>query len=249
MKTIFTFLICFVWSFARAQVDFAAPIMHAGIAVQTASVSVPAPYAWYKLDGNAIDAEGLNNGALDGSPTFVSGLNGHQAISLNGINQDVNVGPLSSNLFNSISFSASCWCYNTNLPPNTGSYFNQQQMLNLGQDNAFTLIADSDHAEWSFNTKGATGTYPAPLSGHDYINSSWHFVAGTFNGTTMTIMVDGQIVSLSSTTPSASYLNSGFIGQSGQQNRWWTGEIQDVRVWTNSLTTAQLNAVYQEGAQ
>ncbi len=249
MKTTFIFLICLVYSFTRAQVDFAAPIMHAGIAAQTASVSVPAPYAWYKLDGNALDVEGLNNGTLEGSPTFVSGLNGHQAISLNGINQDVNVGPLSSNLFNSTSFSGSLWCFNTNLPPNTGSYLNQQQMLNIGQDNAFGLIADSDHAEWSFYTKGATGTYLGPLSGQDYSNSSWHFVAGTFNGTTMTIMVDGQIVSISSTTPSASYFNAGFIGQFGQGNRWWTGEIQDVRVWTNSLTTAQMTAVYQAGAQ
>ena len=249
MKTTFTFLACLVCAFARAQVDFAAPIMHAGIAAQTASVSVPAPYAWYKLDGNAIDSEGLNNGTLQGSPTFVSGLNGHQAISLSGTNQYVSLGTMWPGMSTNTNCAVSAWVYNTNLPSNTGSFLQEQYIYSFGQGAQVGIQADSVGAEWGSEFQ-ASGGYPEVKSAFNYINNNWHFICGEYNGQTLILGVDGTYYSMAETQiPNANPSLGGAIGEYPGTGLYWHGEIQDVRIWTNSLTEAQMTAVYQAGAQ
>ncbi|HAV62077.1 MAG TPA: hypothetical protein DCY13_06895, partial [Verrucomicrobiales bacterium] len=54
------------------------------------------PVSWYRLDGNALDSAGANNGTLFGSPAFVAGKV-NQAMNADGVNDHVRI-PASSSL-------------------------------------------------------------------------------------------------------------------------------------------------------
>jgi MSHA biogenesis protein MshQ len=76
--------------------------------------------------------------------------------------------------------------------------------------------------------------------------SRWYHVFGTYDGSTIRIYVDGSLIgssAYSGTMSSNSYAL--FIGENSQQRgRYWTGEIDEVKIFDQALTAAQVAAIY-----
>ena len=72
------------------------------------------------------------------------------------------------------------------------------------------------------------------------ITSGWHLATATFDGTTGTLYVDGVVVASDTfTAPSITnlplYIGASYAGGSG-----WKGSIDDVRLYSRALTSAEV---------
>ncbi len=70
----------------------------------------------------------------------------------------------------------------------------------------------------------------------------WYHVAGTYDGATMRIYVDGLLISSASYSASINSNNFDlFIGENSQQrNRYWDGDIDELTIWTGAITPADV---------
>jgi hypothetical protein len=77
----------------------------------------------------------------------------------------------------------------------------------------------------------------------------WHYVVGTYDGKKMALYVDGVLdVSQDAWGPIGVDDNPVLIGENGQiANRFWSGLIDDVRVYNFGLSEAQVQQLYREG--
>ena len=130
-----------------------------------------------------------------------------------------------------------------------------------GPQNLFSTLA----AKWSTggsNASYALGIYGGSLtfgltsaggdnqgigSGNDYDDGLWHHAAGTWDGTMMRLYVDGFEVN--SNTPAGfgtiSNTSLNFIigaDASGQADRFFDGQIDEVRVWNVERSQAEIQS-------
>ena len=83
----------------------------------------------------------------------------------------------------------------------------------------------------------------------DLRDGSWHHVVGTYNGTVLRVYVDGVSAGSTNTTKNpTSNSSSASIGKSNYSTRYFTGQIDDVRVFNYALTATQVKTLYNGGA-
>ncbi len=204
-----------------------------------------APYnavAHYTFAGNLNDVTGNgHNGSAVGSPTYTTGRFG-QAITFNGANQGM-TAPYSATLPTSaytVSFweNVSSYATSTFFSTRTGS---SDGTFDIQLTAAGTLHGDigSGGGNWITTTADAATTLPTNV---------WNMVTYTVNGSGYQIYVNGVPAANGSGTYSATPL---FIGSTntltlGEQSSasWLNGSMDDVYVFGNALTAAQVNSLY-----
>jgi prepilin-type N-terminal cleavage/methylation domain-containing protein len=80
--------------------------------------------------------------------------------------------------------------------------------------------------------------------------NKWSYVVGTFDGQSVTLYVDGKLTAsdtFSSQTVIEYYNSQRYIGAFGNQNAPFVGYIDNVRIYSKALTTAQIQKLYAEG--
>lgn len=197
------------------------------------SISVPNPAVRYELNGDATDSSGNGwNGTLVGSPSFVTGVGGYQALSLNGSNQYM------TNLFNlSLSnFTATVWVDALALK-STGRIVdkNFQTGFWLGQS-AFTTT--------NFGGGIMVSTSPYGYFSQGILNT-WTFLAMVRNGTNESIYVNSQLTTNGWCSSSLTDYSTLAVGtESGSTHSTFFAEyLQDIQLWTNVLTQSQIASV------
>lgn len=108
-------------------------------------------------------------------------------------------------------------------------------------------MRDKDTLEFSVHGDGEWHTASADVPADWY--GSWHRVSGIFDGTSLTLLVDGQQMAATDWTGTVAYsaqpVNIGRDPETGQENittRMAHGTIDEVRVYHQALTPAQLHA-------
>jgi len=204
----------------------------------TSSVQVGAPVAWYKLDessGNsAADASGNGlTASLVNAPTFTAGQNGN-ALTLNGTTQYATVQNAAAlNPTSAITLSA--WVKATDWAGN-------RRILQKGiSDNQYRLLAENGVLKFDLKNVGSI-TAALPTVG------VWHLVTGTYDGTKMTLYVDGVAqVSTAKTGAIATTADALVIGakRTGDANpgNYFKGSLDDVRVYDRALTLAEVQTL------
>ena len=118
-------------------------------------------------------------------------------------------------------------------------------------EKGYTLRAGDD-GKVSF-VIGTGSAWPEAVSASTMSTDTWHHVAGTFDGTTIKVYVDGvekgsTAISQTSITASDNALGIGRGTSSGQNtDRRFDGRIDEVRIWNDDLTQAQLQAWMHRG--
>lgn len=96
---------------------------------------------------------------------------------------------------------------------------------------------------------GSTTSYEPSVSG--LAPGAWHFIAATYDGTTIRVYLDGDEVG---TTSKSGSLDSGAIASiglanqpSGAGDRAFDGRLDEIAVFDKALTTAEIEELYNEG--
>ena len=202
----------------------------------------------YKLDGNANDETGNNPGTEMGSPTYVAGVFG-QAISLNGAGDYVSIANESNFDING-SITVAAWI----------------QIASF--DKAWQAIVTKGDSSWRFGRQSTSDEVAwclQSLAGGDVIvgggspglnDGEWHQIVGTYeygpdaaNPGTMTLYVDGVEWASHNTWGNFNVNNHPVnIGENAQSTgRYFNGLIDDVGIWDEALTAAQVENIYYNG--
>src|SRR5262249_3180022 len=77
------------------------------------------------------------------------------------------------------------------------------------------------------------------------LTAGWHLVAGTFDGTTAQLYVDGVLTASDTFTAPVSGTGSLYIGRyAGGNGYGWFGGIDEVRYYNRALTSAEISAIF-----
>jgi len=88
----------------------------------------------------------------------------------------------------------------------------------------------------------APGTYTLSLGPDD---GKWHHIAATYDGATFAIYVDGKLEAseVSTGNMAVSTYNVCIGDNSGATGRYWNGLIDDVRIYKQALTAAEIKVL------
>jgi hypothetical protein len=204
----------------------------------------------YKLDGDATDANKINNGTLQNTPTATTDRFGvaNKAYAFNGSSQFIST---SVSYTNPSDLSLSLW-FNTTT--STGG-----RLVGLGDSQTGGLSATydrhiymNDAGQLYFGVNPGTGlaTINTTLSYNDGV---WHHVAATLSSTTgITLYVDGTLIS-SNATPLGGQSYTGYWKiaydrltgwPSAPSSNYFNGSIDDVLIYSTALSAANITTLY-----
>ena len=113
----------------------------------------------------------------------------------------------------------------------------------------FSFQHDGTILSLGLNIAGTYVECDAPLSPSDVLDDTWRFVAATFDGKTMRVYLDGREIG-SLEKPGALQVgrNAPFmIGSSGGTGEFFDGGLDDLRLYSRSLSTDEISTLYAEG--
>lgn len=206
--------------------------------------------SWYTGDGEAFDLAGNNNGIFAGAVngvTFSPGKVG-QAFNFNGsgyvsVNDNTTLNPTNQ-------ITVDSWVNTTS----SGSFEGMVSKFNHSNgnvtDDSYNLSLETDgRVRWQVVTSANSSGYildsPNPIN-----DGAWHFVAGTYDGTTMRLYVDGVEVAsaaasgtiTSSTTPL--YIGGGLFADAPN---YFTGMLDEVEIFSRALTATEVSDIFNAG--
>jgi len=205
------------------------------------------PYAYYSLDegsGTKIGSKtGVWNMTALNTPTWTSGKI-NNSLSFNGINQyGINK---SSDLGLTNQLTVSAW-------------FNATTFNSAGWLVGALNTTGSSYYGWSLSyASGKMVFYMSNITeDHNVLTDAvstdkWYFVAGTYNGTDISVYLNGA---LNSTTDVARALINlthyditlGRHATLDQAARYWNGTIDEVGIWNRTLSASEINDLYNGG--
>ena len=217
----------------------------------------PGLVSWWDADSvsgtTAFDIQDGNDGTLVNGATTSAGKVG-QAFSLNGTsayvvvphNVDLNIGP---------AFSVDLW-FKANVPQLSPDHVSLIEKSHRGPQAApvfsgWTLqhLDSGGLLELEFRI-GNGSAFSGVRTLASVLDNQWHHIAGVFDGTTVTLYLDGTI--LGTTAFSGTPVNN-----SGPLNigRWafgaerhFNGLIDEVEIFDRALTTAEITAIFNAGS-
>ena len=205
---------------------------------------------WWPGDGNANDITGNgHNGAFNG--TFGAGEVG-PAFTFDGTHVFVDV-PNASTL-NPATITVDAWIYvtaNRYFPSiigkgNTGIYAESYHLFLYSEGSA------NGRASFLVNTNG-TSSGRAIAEGQPIPYNGWHFVAGTYDGTTVKVYVDGSLAGMTLHTGSIYSTNDDLlIGKvdralSSYHDAYFSGSIDEAELYNRALSATEIFNIWNAG--
>ncbi|GJL61396.1 MAG: hypothetical protein NPIRA04_00500 [Nitrospirales bacterium] len=144
-------------------------------------------------------------------------------------------------------FTLAAWIKTSDRTPNAGDSLRIiSKQVSGGR---FYTLRERTDGTVGFEVRTDGGNYAGQLSTSTIDDGQWHHVAGTRNGSTLTIYVDG-VAEGSTSGPTDSLANSAplYIGhyQPGQGQNFH-GAIDDVRIYQQALTASEIATLAQSG--
>jgi hypothetical protein len=227
---------------------------NATIAVPLACVPQPPDIgAWWSGEDNALDRLGSYPGTLANGTGYAPGLVG-RAFQFDGIDDSMWVGFLGGiGLTETDPLTIAGWI-NTSTTGATSQTIAGNYMGEGGGIGNFSLYLRIDFSALSFainqrQLQGASVATP--------ITSGWHFVAGTYDGTTLALYVDGELRgstlrNFSGSTPNTRGWNIGNFSDETNAvhgyNSSFNGLIDEVALFTRALSVDEIGAIFNAGS-
>jgi nitrogen fixation protein len=206
----------------------------------------PGLNSWWAAEGNALDWLGINNGVLQNGVGFSPGEVG-QAFDLNGTSQYVDVANNAS-LNPTANISLEAWIYPRSPLNSISAPIIKKAGEGSGQSDGYTLEF-SGTSGVLFGVYGGGQWYAtAPAS---VPMNQWSHVAGVYNGTSLSIYVNGALVGIPVSAPGqiAPSGNNLQIGHDpSNPSRFFNGMIDEAGVYNTALSSAQIRAIYNAGS-
>lgn len=192
----------------------------------------------WKLNGDAHDSAGSNHGTLIGDPTWVNDPNRGWCLDFDGEGDYVDVGDDPSLTFTE-QITVACWIRVHVFDRNWNA------IITKGDDWVLARTRDDDRV--AFLCLGLAGGGWPEVYSDDVNDGNWHHIAGTYDGSRLSMFQDGNRVDSKSLQGSINSVWSRvLIGENGQApNRYWNGLIDDVRLYNRALTAEEIIALAQ----
>ena len=231
-------------------------IYNAGSAGKCLLECAPPPsglISWWPAEGNANDIAGTNNGLLE-NVTFTNGMVG-QGFYLNGTNADVQI-PYSTSLQPS-NVTVEAWVKLDALASPVAAYPGLQYIVfkknsRDGNFEAYDLEKNRIDGQdvFRFQVTSADGVQVPAASVTVPQTGVWYHLAGTYDGTTVQIYVNGA---LEGSAVAGFPLDYGtrpvFIGTTGE---YWDGRVQgtvdEVSIYNRALSSNEITSLYRAGS-
>jgi hypothetical protein len=201
----------------------------------TPAPGLVAAYGFNEGSGTVVnDASGNgNNGTINGATWTTSGKYGN-ALNFNGTNALVTINNAAS-LQLTTGMTLEAWVYPTVSGPWWGD------VIYKGNDNYY-LEGTSDNS--GFPAMGATLPGTPPLYGTGVLAlNTWAHLAATYDGATMRLYVNGvQVASRAQTGTIVTSTNPLQIGGDSIYGQYFTGRIDEVRIYNRALSAAQIQS-------
>ena len=191
-----------------------------------------------------IDACATNDGDFEGSPAWVNDAERGTVLSFNGTNNAVRISNHAS--LNPSLLTISAWI-KTTAPGSSADHVltkddsivprHRVWQFRISGSNRLQLIV--------FNTFGAVATATGTTNLGD---NQWHHVAGTWDGATVRVYVDGVLDGSKAFfgTLQSGQTNRAFLGRSETSSPgYFDGLIDDVRFYDHALTAVEIATLFQ----
>jgi chitodextrinase len=210
-----------------------------------AAVGLAAAYAVNEGSGTTVtDTSGNGNTGTINGATWTTTSKFGNALAFNGINSYVNITSTSSFIDTTQPFTVSAWVYlnsfNTNSYPHVitlRTNTSQPYQIFLSNQSSYLGVVIGSPATWK---RLKTNTAASSLTG------GWHHIAVTYNGSgpsaaaNFKIYIDGVSKTLSNAGSFSSLSQNNYIGWSGASGEHWEGVIDEMRIYNQLLTQAQI---------
>jgi hypothetical protein len=223
-------------------------------------IPVPANMVgWWTGDGNADDIVGGNHGTLMGGAGFATGMVG-QAFSFDGVDDFVSIADaLSFDLTTAITLDA--WIRRTKFDAFqciVGKFSGNAFPYAPGPDaqrSYMLYIHNSERLAMIISTNGGQGSGDhAYVFGSSVPLNTWVHVAGTYDGSSINIYLNGDPAgSVPYTQPafvSTAPVTIGTFVQGGYQQQILSfgGNIDEVEIFNRALSASEIASIYQAGS-
>lgn len=194
--------------------------------------------SYWRFDGNTDDETGINNGTIIGNPQYVSGVQG-QALEFDGDGDRVTVFSDPS-LEGFSAMTVSVWFYARANADSGGSRFISKSNGASGDDYGL-LMRPGNQPEFALRDKATIKTTTVISL------NTWYHLAGTYNGSTMKIYLNG--VEENSTAANGAITdNNGVLSFGGHgttpSTRELDGLLDDARIYNRAINAAEVSELY-----
>lgn len=166
--------------------------------------------------------------------TFAQG----NALGLDGNNDYADCGNHTTLNIAGTSITLEAWVYSTSFTTNVwqGNVINKSGINDLGY-----MLRVGNNGQVNFNIGNGSWNEINSPTGTVALNT-WHHIAGTYDGTTMRLYVDGTQVATGALTGNiGAASNNLFLGEDPQfTGRYFPGRIDEVRIWNTTRTPQQI---------
>lgn len=200
--------------------------------------------AHYEFEGNAYDSSGNGlHSILKGTATIILDAEREFVLSLNGAGDYVDCGndPL-FDITNSITVTS--WI-------KVDVFDKEWQAVVTKGDSAWRLHRWSDSRKMAFFCTTPGGGYLRANGTVNVSDGQWHHVAGVYDGSKINLYVDG-VLDKSEAASGAINTNAFpvLIGENAERTeRFWSGLIDDVRIYDNELNAAEIAVLAGTGVE
>lgn len=198
---------------------------------------------WWPGDGNANDLAGNNHGTLQNGATYASGQVG-QAFSFDGVNDVVQVTDAPSLDFSpTASLTVELWAYRTSSNP-IMHLVGKRVNCDLSSINYQLAMNTTTSEGLSFGGNGTTGRVS---TGMNLPLNTWTHLAGTFDGATFRLYINGQLAGSAFGTLGPTNDAPLLIAGAGSCQTFG-GLLDEVSLYNRALSPAEIQSIYNAGS-
>lgn len=189
----------------------------------------------------AIDSWGSNDADIYGPSYTSTSYEGNNALSFDGTDDDVRI-PWSQQ----VPFTLTVWVSDVDSSTSKDPRIIADRDAAGGQGGIDMNIGANGDTTPRFTVNAGKDR---AIGSTDITDGKWHLVAGSYDGSTVKIWVDGSEEDSTSTfnQPQASYLSLG-VGNRGWSNPgWFKGIMDDARFYSKALSSTEMSNLYDSG--
>jgi uncharacterized repeat protein (TIGR03803 family) len=214
-------------------------------AFESAPACDPAPsglLGWWPADGNANDVLNLDNGTLENGATFAPGLKG-EAFSFDGVSSFVELGGISPGS----AWTIEAWVNPSALPAGI-------HVIAGGKNGCADWCIDMVDGQFAVQSAPPSGLFggctQSTADSVPVTPGTWYHVAGTCDGTTAAIYVNGILQNFAPVssfyTPVSGSTEIG--GAACCPDEYFPGLVDELAFYDRALAPAEIAALYNAGA-
>ena len=137
----------------------------------------------------------------------------------------------------------SCWIKGVNKTPRG----NWHIPLSLDGQKAEISIGTSGKARIGFTISGTRYTYDW---GNNILDNNWHMITNVFNGSSMKMYIDGELINTHDVSGSLQSMNNLYVGRFNGVDTYGNTQLyqSDVRIYATALSADDVKSLYQNSA-